>query len=407
MTRSKLMHRDFHIASRVMTLIALTAMLTMLSTRLHADSSGSCGGATTTIPFNDVQGNNIFFCAIAEAYFSGLTNGITATVYGPAQNVPREQMAAFITRTQDSGLRRGNRRAALNQWATPKSIASTARTLVDDGPLYVQSDGKDLWVSNSLGGTVSRVRASDGRLLGTWTGANDAAGVLVARGRVYVTGSSDPGRLYAIDPDQPAGQVLTVTSGLGAFPYGITTDGIFIWTANAGGSVSKFLPDNVSVETFTAGFNSPTGILYDGANVWITEQFENTLKKLNSDDGTIAQTVNVGTAPRIPIFDGTNIWVPNLGSNSVTVVRTTGALAGTVLATLTGNGLNSPYGTAFDGQRILVTNFNQSSLSMWKAADLTPLGVVSTGGVDGPAGACSDGINFWIAFTSVDRLGRF
>jgi len=28
-----------------------------------------------TLPFADVPATNVFFCAIAEAYFSGLTNG--------------------------------------------------------------------------------------------------------------------------------------------------------------------------------------------------------------------------------------------------------------------------------------------------------------------------------------------
>ena len=50
-----------------------------------------------------------------------------------------------------------------------------------------------------------------------------------------------------------------------------------------------------------------------------------------------------------------------------------------VLATLTGNGLNGPYTTAFDGERILVTNINGDSISLWKAADLTPLGTFATG----------------------------
>ena len=44
-----------------------------------------------------------------------------------------------------------------------------------------------------------------------------------------------------------------------------------------------------------------------------------------------------------------------------------------VLATLTGNELNGPWTAAFDGERILVTNSVGSTVSLWKAADLTPL----------------------------------
>src|SRR6185295_13441527 len=180
----------------------------------------------------------------------------------------------------------------------------------------------------------------------------------------------------------------------GPVPTGLTTDGNFIWTANLGGSVSRVDPGNGDVTTFTTGFNQPTGILYDGSHVWVTEYNPGKLHKLNPD-GTIEQTVAVGNGVWNPIFDGANIWVPSLLANSVTVVR---AATGTVLATLTGNGLNGPYTAAFDGERILVTN-NGDSVSLWKAASLTPLGSFNAGTDSVPLGACSDGTNFWITLS--------
>jgi DNA-binding beta-propeller fold protein YncE len=114
--------------------------------------------------------------------------------------------------------------------------------------------------------------------------------------------------------------------------------------------------------------------------------------------------VTVGTQPNFPVFDGTNIWVPNKLSNSVTVVR---ASNGTVLQTLTGNGLNLPINAAFDGEKLLVTNVNGNVVSLWKAADLTPLGFFQTGINTNPFGACSDGINFWVTLAGVGKLARF
>ena len=118
------------------------------------------------------------------------------------------------------------------------------------------------------------------------------------------------------------------------------------------------------------GFSSPTGILYDAANVWVTDQNAGTLLKLNSA-GAILQTVTVGATPLFPVFDGANIWVPNRGSDSVSVVR---VATGAVLATLTGNGIGGPAAAAFDGERVLVTQVPGKAVSLWKAADLTPLG---------------------------------
>src|SRR5262249_8141573 len=112
---------------------------------------------------------------------------------------PYDQIAAFVTRTQDSALRRGSRRAALGQWGFPATVPLTGRVTVGTFPEGVKSDGADFWVANSGSGNVTRVRAADGVVLGTWTGAPGAVDVLVARGRVYVVSERIPGVLYVID----------------------------------------------------------------------------------------------------------------------------------------------------------------------------------------------------------------
>src|SRR5215831_5075328 len=174
------MKLDHRLTSRISLLVSLILALTLISTRHHADTS-TCGGQTTTLPFTDVM-SSPFFCQIAEAFFSGLANGTSPTTYNPSGNVTRDQMAAFITRTQDSALRRGSKRAALRQfWTTTPRYDSASgglgTTSVGDTTDLVESDGSDLWVagsfgSGSVGGFVSRIRGSDGKLLDTWTGAS-------------------------------------------------------------------------------------------------------------------------------------------------------------------------------------------------------------------------------------------
>ncbi len=298
-----------------------------------------------------------------------------------------------------------SRRAALDQFWTTQNDTVLGLTNVGSSPEFLKSDGADIWVANFGSNLVSRVRASDGKLLENWTGATGASGVLVAMGRILVTGDTSPGKLYMIDPSQPFGPVSTVASNLGTFSGGITFDGARVWTANIG-SVSIVTPGATppwTVTTVTTGFSDPLGALYDGANVWVTDQNAGTLLKLDSA-GAILQTVTVGANPWFPAFDGTSVWVPNFGSNSVSVVR---ASSGVVLQTLTGNGLNGPVAAAFDGQRILVTNFSGNSVSLWKAADLTVLGTFATGSSTSPLGACSDGINFWITLNGTAKLARF
>jgi hypothetical protein len=374
--------------------VALLALFAGVTQRLL----GVCG------PFTDVAADA--FCPfVLEIYYLGITTGTSPTTYDPTSNVNRLQMAAFLSRSVDGVLKRGSRRAALDQFWTPQNDSVLGLTTVGNGPQGLRSDGLDVWVANLGDGTVSRVRGSDGRLLETWTGATGAVSPLVAMGRIFVTGLASPGNLYRIDPTQTAGVVTTVSSSLGNTPRGVAFDGSRIWTAN-GTSVSIVTPGATipwTVTTVTTGFMNPRAILYDSANIWVTDTGANTLLKIESS-GAVLQTVTVGAFPRYPAFDGGNIWVPNTNSNEVWVVR---ASSGAVLQTLTGNGLNSPSTAAFDGQRVLVTNLSGDRLSLWKAADLTPLGSFLTGAGAGPNGACSDGVNFWITLINTNQLARF
>jgi hypothetical protein len=367
---------------------------------------GVCG------PFTDVS--DAAFCPfVLEIFTLGITTGTSPTTYDPGSNVSRLQMAAFLSRTVDGVLKRGSRRAALRQFWTPQSDQIQVTTL-PGRPRLVEFDGADLWVSQTGDGFVSRVRASDGKLLETWTGLDSPVSVLIAMGKVFVGGQgSTPGptgKLYRIDPSLPAGAATTVASNLAQDATGLAFDGGRIWVTNDDGTVSIVTPGATvpwTVTTIAGGYQFPYGILYDGASIWITDDpgtFVNgTLLKLNASGG-ILQTVTVGKDPKAPVFDGSNIWVPNIIDNSVSVVRVS---SGAILATLTGNGLSGPVVAAFDGQRVLLMNNGSSSVSLFKAADLTPLGSFPMPLGDATNGACSDGVSFWIALNNVSAIARF
>ena len=368
------------------------------------------GGAMTTAlavcgPFTDVT-DGVFCPFVLEIFYLGITTGTTSTTYDPLASVSRLQMAAFLSRTVDTTLKRGSARAAVGKSWTTQDASIAALTTIGGLPALVKSDGIDLWAANSGSGTVSRVRASDGRLLETWTGATSALGVLVAMGKVFVAGGTDPGQLFQIDPAQPAGAVTTVSSSLGANPVSLVFDGSHIWTANQGGSVSIVTPGPSppwSNTTVSAGFITLYGAVYDGTNVWVADFTGNSLHRLNSV-GAILQTVTLASSPQFPVFDGTNIWVPGAGPSTVSVVR---ASNGALLQTFTDNGLSFPQAAAFDGERVLVTNYINNSVSLWKAASLQPLGFFSFPGSTAPYGACSDGLNFWVTLGKTGQLARF
>src|SRR5262249_47906291 len=150
---------------------------------------GTCG------PFTDVAAD-VFCPFVLEIFYLGITTGTTATTYDPAANVSRLQMAAFLSRTVDGVLKRGGRRAILDQFWTTQNATVLSLTTVPPAPYKVRSDGADLWVTSQNASAVTRVRASDGKVLETWTGATGAYGVLSAMGKVFASGSSNPGILY-------------------------------------------------------------------------------------------------------------------------------------------------------------------------------------------------------------------
>ena len=369
--------------------LAIAAPLAGAATRLVQDQCG---------PFTDVS--PLYCPYVLGAYYTGITAGTSATTFSPDLPITRGQAAVFATKGLNQALARGSRRAALGQWWTTQNGFAMPGTPVAF-PGGVRSDGADLWVASYLDNSVTRVRASDGKVLETWTNLDFASDVLPAMGRVFVSKYADPGALYMIDPTQPPGTAVTVAD-LPAFPGALAFDGSRIWTANRS-SVSMITPGPTipwSVATASQGFTSVDNMVFDGANIWVGDE-AGVLLKLDSN-GAVLQTVPVGPAPAGLAFDGANIWVPLLHGDAVAVVR---AETGSVLTTLTGNGLHLPNSAAFDGQRVMVAN--SQTISLWRAADLTPIGFFSTETHANPLAVCSDGLNFWISMAGSNELVRY
>lgn len=360
-----------------------------------AQAQELCGGAAYPFPYTDVTSVGAAFCAgIMEAYVTGVSKGTTPTTFSPNATVIRSEMTTFLGRSLDEELARAGRRAALNQWWTSQNSGVMQTISVGGYPRFCAADGRNIWFTNS--GQVLEMQAASGKLLGTWTGATSSLAILVAAGKVFVADQLNS--LYVIDPTQPPGMVTLATGNLGSSPNAIAFDGRNLWTANGAGSVSIItlqasLP--YPVTTVSTGFVLLTGIAYDGANIWVTDYMAGTLLKLDAT-GNILQTVAVGSYPLSVAFDGANLWITTLGSSIAVVQASTGSLVATINADAT-NLLSRPQMAAFDGERILVTNTDGGSVTLFKAADLSFLGNVSTGAGTVPLGACSDGISFWVA----------
>ena len=181
------------------------------------------------------------------------------------------------------------------------------RVAVGSSPGGAAFDGANIWITNFGGNSLTKLRASDGLVLGTFM--------------------------------------------VGSGPVEVAFDGANIWVANLiSSNVMKLRSDGAVLGTFAVG-TSPHGLAFDGTNIWVTSVINGSVTKLRASDGALMGTFAVGTGPQGVAFDGASIWVANYSSNNVTKLRASdGALQGTITVG------SNPVGVAFDGANIWVAN---------------------------------------------------
>jgi len=94
----------------------------------------------------------------------------------------------------------------------------------NSNPYGLAFDGQNMWSANSAEGTVSKLRASDGKTLGTFN--------------------------------------------VPCCPYGLAFDGANIWVTLDGGLMELRASNGASLGSFFA-FPGSTGVAFDGANIWV------------------------------------------------------------------------------------------------------------------------------------------
>jgi hypothetical protein len=184
----------------------------------------------------------------------------------------------------------------------------------------------------------------------------------------------------------PANQ--TTSFPVGTQPLGVAFDGANIWvTNNYDGTVTKLRAnDGEKLGTFAAGPGA-MGVAYDGANIWVANSVANTVTKLRASDGKNLGTFMVGSQPWFVAFDGANIWTTNAGDGTISKVK---ASDGTLLLTIPDK--LGPRGIAFDGIYVWVTEF-KDTVTRFKL-DGKNAGTFTVGAQ--PFAVAFDGENIWV-----------
>ena len=84
-----------------------------------------------------------------------------------------------------------------------------------------------------------------------------------------------------------------------------------------------------TIQTFPVQ-QSPWGLVFDGANIWVVSTVTSDIVKLRASDGAFQGSFPTGEAGFYGAFDGASIWMTHYNNNTVSKLRASdGVLEGT------------------------------------------------------------------------------
>jgi YVTN family beta-propeller protein len=176
--------------------------------------------------------------------------------------------------------------------------------------------------------------------------------------------------------DASTGAVIqTIPDGAGATPItgGVSSDGAHVWVTNLfANTVSELNASTGSLIQAIGVGGGPRAVSSDGTHVWVANTTGPTgsVSELNASTGSVVQTIGVGRNPSGVSSDGTDVWVANTASNTVTELNaSTGSLVETI-ANAAGTG--DPFGISADGTDVWVTNDLQADASVSEITNQPP-----------------------------------
>lgn len=274
------------------------------------------------------------------------------------------------------------------------------------------------------------------------TGAQGSTGATGATGAQGATGNMGPQG----PPGTPGNglnlmQVATlrwyqanqrgITAPVGSSPVAMVFDGANIWVCNIlGNSVTEvrasdgFVLNTINLNNINNNFNAtgiqPTGIAFDGQDIWIASTAQELggngeflfLFEIRAKDGSLVTQLdltngfNNQTAISLagPIFDGTFIWVFRSADTTLLGVRPSDA---TVQQSVPIVGFPGTF-LAYDGQNVWVlANPSGGAARVSTSTFAVSSFSVGSGNNSGPAGLAFDGTYMWIVSSGDNKVYKY
>ena len=189
------------------------------------------------------------------------------------------------------------------------------RIPVGRSPSGVAVGAGSVWVTNAGDGTVSRIPAGTGEVTQELQAGARPTGIAVGEGALWVADAIG-GELLRVD--LTSGETEPVP--LPGQPSGVafTPDGVWVSIAPAG--ISRVDPVGLTV-TFTQPVGTgPTAVLSAFDSIWVTNQLDGTVSRLEPSTGRALTAFPVGEGPNAIQATDSTIWVANELDGSVIAI---------------------------------------------------------------------------------------
>lgn len=287
--------------------------------------------------------------------------------------------------------------------ATPKLTATVfVLPAPADNPWDLVPDASgNLWVSDSVLKYVTKVRVSDGKVLGVFALSTSSLPLFEsfdgANIWVMMAGATNNDGVQVVNSAGTVTHTYETAADTISSPEQVVFDGTNMWINSSGiaaafGLVYKMSLTGVVAGHFTClsqqGYSDARNIAFDGTNIWLTDGGANLYQaaisgttitntfpygtypdpnatgvllgpifaggllwlndgqqyvySINPSTGALAQFIDIGNLDPAPMAsDGTNLWVANQHDGSVTIINlATGAIVGNFLTPVAANNWN-------------------------------------------------------------------
>jgi YVTN family beta-propeller protein len=232
--------------------------------------------------------------------------------------------------------------------SAPSQIASTGSSVLSVVNTYTGvSQGvypvfepvtNSFWVTNFTSNTVTKIRESDGVVLGTVSPGSTVFGATfdATTNSIWVA-NRDSNTISRINP---VAAVVTATVSVGSGPVSVSYDPSTgsVWATSLSGAVTKVDATSATVTGVYSAGTTPYTSCFDSStsSIWVPNFADGTVSKINTSTGAVTGTYTVGPNPFGCAYDATtgSVWVANSGNATITkLTASTGAVVGTYTGT--------------------------------------------------------------------------